>query len=813
MKRLVANIYFILLFASLVIAATPAGKLPPKVKVLFPSALRSEILKESEVKRFLASGNWGQDQGVSQYWKVWSDRDENVTHVSPSETSAVFTKLNFNESVYIAEISGDFAHVFEEPMPTYKYPTISSKAKSKGWIKMDKLLLWSVCLSNEKSITRKGLLGVNLEKKEKGQKQEIGLVYTHPRENIGRRRVSNEPKFYFVMKTDAAAKRKLLAVSTKLSGSTDKLLLGWVDDVCIVPWEQNTCLEPNWDPELVMDFKNKDVKLEVFGDQTMAEENKRGKMPYGNKNSEDNNERTYYRMKKGALRYPILDSHAEDNNIYRITAYSNGEGDMSVAAQAQDEKNSVHERFSGKKSRVNLIFVIDGTSSMEPYFKSVVNAIKEGVSIFTAEGMNRDVRVGAVIYRDYEDGEFVSESRRLTSPTDMTFLHWLEKGGEYGVKSKAKSQEEALYYGINEALNASKMGYTHDESNLMLVVGDCGNHLNDKRVSEEGIKQKLHQYQFQIMSFQVHANDNNTANALFKDQMRKLISGNVEEYIKLMKTKVRDNFEIKYKWAPLKNGGFDLKVSGTEMVEKYFVGAIRSAASGNVGMDANELTSLIKNRFGAYSRAVSAQMKLTVDDAIFNNFEESGLDESQRNGFLIDQAFAMTKYTPEEWKAMQKSNTMQAIEGYTRIKDVAGNDYYKSVLFLSQSEFQKLIKELLPVAESARKDVEDRKAYVDAVREFVKLYNPGMDDAEIMHMSADVITEMVSGLHVKNQALSNYTLNDLRNPAKVDAKEFKKLRSKVVSKYNKLIDIYRKYPYRMTMHDQVYYWLPIEDLP
>ena len=126
-----------------------------------------------------------------------------------------------------------------------------------------------------------------------------------------------------------------------------------------------------------------------------------------------------------------------------------------------------------KKFNINIGIVIDGTSSMKPYYAAVKDAIKESVEYFPPTAK---VKVGVVIYRDYTDGDYVTECLPLTNPKyNSELAAFLDNGGKYGIKSAAndKTYTEALYKGIDTALDSFK--FVDGESNILLVIGDCGN--------------------------------------------------------------------------------------------------------------------------------------------------------------------------------------------------------------------------------------------------------------------------------------------------------------------------------------------------
>ena len=82
---------------------------------------------------------------------------------------------------------------------------------------------------------------------------------------------------------------------------------------------------------------------------------------------------------------------------------------------------------------------------------------------------------------------------------------FLMSGGKYGVKSSKqdKTAAEALYYGIDSALDFFK--FNADESNILLVVGDCGNDRKDTKVSSSTIVNKLVDKNVHFIGFQVRS--------------------------------------------------------------------------------------------------------------------------------------------------------------------------------------------------------------------------------------------------------------------------------------------------------------------
>ena len=97
-----------------------------------------------------------------------------------------------------------------------------------------------------------------------------------------------------------------------------------------------------------------------------------------------------------------------------------------------------------------------------------------------------------MIYRDYTDGSGLAEVLPMTSARhNLERVNaFLDSGGAYGIRSSASdhTQEEALYNGINTALD--QLAFRDGESNIMLIVGDCGNDVKDTKINARSLIDK-----------------------------------------------------------------------------------------------------------------------------------------------------------------------------------------------------------------------------------------------------------------------------------------------------------------------------------
>ena len=784
------------LFILLVVLVSPllsnAQTLPSTVQVSQPKVLLASVIKQTEVYNISESNDWGQNNTSQKYWTVYSDRDNNTLYSSPNGSSV--GELNFNEKVRIAKINGKWALVYNEPKEGISYPNISAEAgnKKKGWVQMSKLLLWNTCPADEKGIYHKALIVVNLD--DVRNKNDIGKIYKNPDTRSNPGRLMSDMNFYFVMKEQGDL--VLLARQYKMEGITDQVLYGWVSKTSYIPWNQRSCLEPNWD-QSVVDNSLKGQNVYVYTDSHYSKTS--AHYTYGKSNG-DSDPTSKYRMPRMALRFPILDNDVDNKDIYKCTTFGNG-GNLGNAMLLQEQRNSAQDKALKALSQLNIIFAIDGTKSMKPYFESVKEAIQKGTSYF---GQQYTVKFGVVIYRDYADGDGLVETLPLCNPKDPRLAAFLDSGGNYGVQSSPAdhTHTEALYKGLEVATDPSKMGFKKRESNLVLVVGDCGNALNDtKSLSKETLIKRISDYDIQLMSFQVRRN-NSEPWLLFNDQMTDIIKGNVDNQYAVIN--VDGKVKPKFKQSV---DGYDLK---TSLRKQFFTGALRFAPV-DVDMEPSKLSSLIQSIFTTFQECINAQGETIADT---NPFEANVDSEKDNLEAQVDSAFIISRLGQKYYEYVKQSNTMVAFNGYVMKKDNAGNDYWKPVIYISSDEFNALLTRLEPVNRVAIRRSDERKPYVDAIKALIRSMIPDITDAEMDMKSTQEVMALISGLNASTSTLNGPSLIQIQDPKAVTPEQFMSMVNDFTRKYKNLTKIKGAgYKYSLEVNNTRYYWIPVEDLP
>jgi hypothetical protein len=778
---------------------------PTKCTAFLPDVLCRTTIFLRDVEKLPQMG-YGQDaESTKKYWDAYSDRCDNVLYQEPNKKKPNGKTLNFNERVRIASIKNGFAEVFVEEKPgAVNYPNISERIQVKGWIPMENLLLWNTCPTCDLGIYRKALIVQNIDV---SNDENFGKRYMHPEpgKDEGEDLISGVD-FHYVMKEKNVDGNKicLIAKASKLDGYTDQLLEGWVYTNSFVRWNQRSCLEPNSNPDDVSYFKANNIHAQYYEEPEMKTTAPQ-KWVYGSENGL-NQPATRFRMGPNTMRYPILDQEqgaVNADKCFKATFFGtpNGElGDMSTQAKKIDKQKKEKEEALKAAAQINIIIVIDGTRSMGKYFPVMANAIKEVNQFLGAEG-KQEVKVGAVIYRDYADGDNVIEYHRMIAPTDPSIEKFFTEVGRNGFGAESsdadKTEAEALYYGLETALDYQKMGYKPENSNLLFVIGDCGNDKEDTRVTDAKLIEMADSAKVQLFTFQVKNMDRGAYND-FNNQLtnicRKLTTGKP--------------------WQPTQNG---LKL---RKEEGQLVASAINRAQANQELSENDLKTLIQDAFVEFKGTVD-NLLATINDLEGGLTMKGGVKKGQVS---MDHDYLRRKLGEKRYKAIVESNSFLAYTGYTPRDNGDGRSYWDVIVLLSTEELQALVAKLKPLKDATRTNTYDdiaRNNYVKAIAGIIQSMTEKSAE-EIEQMSTDEVTCIIGGLNVTTNILRGeqdgqkiYTLAEIKNRQACPDQDFKRIVRSMSRKIDDLSTLSSNstFKYKFTQNGKVSYWLPLEYIP
>ncbi len=799
MKRIV--LISIGILSSLICFGQTLSNTPQKCKAFKPDVLYTPLLPASIAEELAASADFGQNSSArasKDFWVVYSDRADNTTYTEPN-SDIVYSALEFNEQVRIAEIKNGWALVYSEPKYGETWPKISKDITWKGWIPMERLLLWDSCPVNEKGIYNKAMICANIDQNIKSGS--LGKLFKSPDVTSESDPLSTDFVYYFEMKREGSM--VLLARENSLNGYTNQVLYGWVNDNSFVAWNQRTCLEPTWEIEDVEYFISKKVTVPIYADQHKKE--KAASIGYEKKESSAYDP-YLYRMNGDVLRYPILDANTD--NLWNCSTFNSPGRSEAINTGTTEKTSSPVEDAVNNLKNVKIAIVIDGTKSMEKYYNPVKEAIKEVTDYFD-KAQQVNVKVGIVIYRDYSDGDFATEVFPMTNPKNVNLEKWLDKGGEYGVKSspKDKTMEEALFLGIDTAID--KFKFNPKETNFMFVIGDCGNDSNDSSISRDTIIKKIAEKNINLVGFQVRNYSSSPAFGSFNTQL---------QYI--MKTSMKDRYasfpSMKDKDIVAKRdaNGYTFVPDNTTW-STIFYASHKYVQNGD--MEATLLKDLMTNAF-IY---VNQTIKTGVD--ILTHSKEK-IKETIKNGFgkgkdggtitTMEYDWLVQKLGEDYVLSLIEGGTTVSFKGFTPKCDESERDYYKTVIFISQEEFNTLMIRLRDLYDVAVAKSNDRAPYVKAMKALIQGMIPGISDAEMQEMDINEVMRLISGVNVQTTAMKKRTLSEVASAQAVKPAEYLSILNDFKIKYQRLQAI-KSNPYKFVrkFNGATYYWIPTEDLP
>jgi hypothetical protein len=444
-------------------------------QVMFtPSEFVFPVDKESDP----ILGQPGQD-----FWMVFSDRANNTMYSDESCSVSTGDPVHFMRSFIVIKESSDGSalRIVDNRYVTEKGVLKDGYQSNSGWMKKTNLLLSRRCLKTrnaklpgfENGIFNKKALVLNIV-------SETTSNYEPPKyfSNPGCTSVIDTALIYqinFVFKETETA--YLLAEDELINPDDVKKMKGWVLKEKTTPWNHNLAFEANWDKDAVKERNNSGIKAKIFEKTTDVEKfyvQKAtagfGHIPYDEVNPTAN--RPYGEVD----RFPAL-NYNNATNKWQLGVVGSliGPNGEKIPKEIFDELKHVIDSVSINIRKVNIVFVIDGTSSILPYKDYVISAVMNTLDDLN-RGQEKIFKFGAALYRDApeESKAFQAYTELVTEDQIGRLTSWITANMVPAYNKCDTDLPESVFYGVKKAINhyALKAG----QSNFIILIGDCGNH-------------------------------------------------------------------------------------------------------------------------------------------------------------------------------------------------------------------------------------------------------------------------------------------------------------------------------------------------
>lgn len=757
------------------------------------------------------------------WWVVWSDRNENITYVGPVKGQQK-KKISFMEPYYVAAETNDMVHLVRDEHYSEKF---SQSAEDYGWIEKTNLLLWDHCLvTKQGKINKKGMVlntveSLKKEKIDKGDEEGVRFFYNQSLTQATKKTSRVYEVLYVYKITDNAVLLGKSYATDYYKAKDD--ILGWVDKRKITIWDHRIALETNWESSAVQERRSRNLSNLFLFDETRAKRYaESGNVPekfviWKQLPSVTNRPIGDWR------RFPLLEI---DKNTGIVQAGVMGElrsmigktDTMSTYSFAEIQRRYNEMRAMGRN--INIVFVVDGTKSMEPYFDPISRSITESMNQLMASYTKNTLRFGAVIYTDASEGDFLTQLKPLGS-NYSEISRWMSPQRVY--HKNDTDTPEAMYYGLMTALRS--VGFQENETNVIILVGDAGNHKRDDhtQIDPDDLIRLMQLYGINMLAFQVH-NESHSSYDDFEHQVKYLIqktATNTYNANKEISRIASFNYDPP-EFSEVSKRNFVMDTS--TMIGTLMLAAKHDQLSPNLLQEeikntvklSNELTDKkldILERFIATGESFEEVMA----DVSATKLSESAEALSAKSSFapaVVD--FLRRMGIPEDkLKILLSQNYQLYFPAYSSLR-VNGlqNDLYKQVLFMTQRELGEMLDQFDGLADAYTASSQRQKLKEVWLEILQKHLGDDYSREMAEQLTFEQINEKVFGLPGTSDLL-RYNLRDITDPSVVSDTKFYTYVTNIKNKRNELNKIYNdnEYKYGFYSYDEHYFWISQDLLP
>jgi hypothetical protein len=344
----------------------------------------------------------------------------------------------------------------------------------------------------------------------------------------------------------------------------------------------------------------------------------------------------------------------------------------------------------------------------------------------------KKVKIGVSIYRDEADGSSNSlisktanynrdyEFLPLTTDVSSVEDYLRESGATYqNIYSLGQDRYESMFKGLKRAIIDAK--FNAQESNIMYVIGDCGNHPNDNSVKLNELSNLVAKYNINIQAFQVNyglstadEKNNNFINPYLK--FRKDISSLIKESTRIRlengkvltsSNEVQNNVKSKYENSKSFRNSDEINLYTGNLPYNNLPISNRFTYTENV-MEANVFSDNTKKSINDYFKLLNKQLTEIT----------SGMRKSPGKHSEISVATtiaALRGCDEKTLEALRNYGSMSFI-GYTLTEFYnLGVKAFSTVVFITLQEKQAMVNKLVNVVQKAGGGSEKRSNFKKAI--------------------------------------------------------------------------------------------------
>jgi hypothetical protein len=751
-------------------------------------------------------------------WVVFADRD-NVQTYTKSDARTPFKIANFLDPFYVIEEKGDYLHLVKYD-PTI-FLTNAKKTERKiaptsedfGWVDKKQLLLWKHALVSNQGFTIKALTISNdrnalLNPAKYIRDRNVVRIFNSPDLHDENKNGITLFQYLFIYKTSDDGKNHLVGKTYQTSTSSIKSeLLGWVPSGIVQKWEQRLCLEPNWDKPAADERLNTGVKATLWQNEVEVLSVMKGNKVPGIWNEDPYNKRFEPEWK----RFPVLTKFPNDIlETGLITNIFDKTGTPTIKTAEQLDIDKKYNDLRIKIRTFNIVFVMDGGSSMNGYYDPIIHSIQKTLDIATADNKNK-FKYGGVVYRDYSEETCPTKKRDVEitdlDPSISTLIDFFTVASQDTRDCNDKEKPQAVNLGLTKAL---RMLADHkDETNIIILIGNAGNRKVDpKGYTEESVAKLFAETETRLLVFQVN-NANDKSYDDFLRQARSIITisiKNIADNVRKNSPKIsvkvpepqfsqvddKNIYELQYPATSPLPGTIIFADKGNPMPTSYLESSI-----GKFLKQANDDIETRLGELDAKLSGVGERSEKKLNAAVIYYLSKLGTD--------VNSEEVIKKYTDDNYQFFIKAYTTMNVK-------TMQYPLFKYILFVDEDEYNDLRKSLEELVNYGTGS-EQREYLVNVYKELILKYIGSSNEKEALNTHLSAILEKLTGIPSRSEFLKKYSIADLENRKVVTDAQLLNLMDYMRNKLNLLKSIRNDDNSSFKNNDLRYYWIPETALP
>jgi len=696
------------------------------------------------------------------------------------------------EPLAVKEVKGNWLLVYSL---VYKKGYNIEKHKERGWVNVSKLLISSYAVLNEKGTPKKGMALISLDNAKqafaKNGFERYKFFSSPDLENL--KDSSRKFEIYYILKENKGT--KLLSRTDKLNQGTQEELRykvgGWMSNFNITSWDHRVCLE-------VASSENANKEYMTLNIPVYPTEDKLNNFVVSGVDDTEGSIMKFNVSKQRPnpyiMRMPILKNI--DGKSKKVATVGTLKDNTSSLIEIARLRQKI-QIANNKLQNVNILFVIDGTQSMSPYYKTIAKSISEIIENNKLSRANNKLRFGAVIYRDYADGEQSCEVEPLTSDHKLIINKLLTTH----CMSSDLDLPEAQYNGLTEGIK--RAGFNKDQSNIIVLIGDAGNHQPDPQgKSKEQVIKLMKSFEVSLITFQVFYGGDQTFSDFNQDAKYYLReTGKLFSYNNNVDVRLNPVGNIKNTYKLIYNDRITNKPINLYMFGRF------TYASNTEPMSTKILEQNIIGSVFEYLEWVTEI--INKSESIGNGATGTKYDETIKKYFCEKYNF-----TDSECKTFFEKVEEFSFEGYTNTRFYEKQaDCFVPVVFLSATELDRIEKTLNVLKSGDLSTTEKKKAFQNSLLEQTNRMLGNESSDNILNKNLNEIWDIILAIPFdKNKRYGKLSTTKLIDIDKLDNKTFNEFMINFEVSVNKFSENrFRDYSFELA--EQTFYWIPLNSFP